>query len=268
MKVSPEFLKNFLNTQRKQYDFISLDDVGILSRSNRKSKRKFIVMTFDDGYRDNYEYALPIFEELRIPFAVYVTNSFPDRTAFLWWYALEDILQQNKRITLSDGRQFRCETKEEKEEAFLSLRQLIIALEQDKLPDEFKKLFCKYEIDYTSYSDTLGLSWSMIQEMANSTYCTVAAHTMNHKTLNKLPEDRLDYEIVQSKKMLEEYIKKPVQHFSYPFGTFNEVGKREIEFVKQCGFSTVCYSFGGRITKKNILKPLELPRNFFGELAR
>lgn len=268
MKVSPEFLKNFLGVQRKQYDFISLDDVAILSRSKQKLKKKFIAMTFDDGYRDNYEYALPVFDEMCIPFTVYVTNSFPDRTAFLWWYILEDILQQNKQITLSDGRQFECETKEEKEKVFLSLRQLVIDLNQDKLPDGFRQLFCKYKIDDTSYNDKLCLSWSMIQEMSNSKYCTIAAHTMNHKALNKLPEDKLDYEIVQAKRILEEYIKKPVQHFSYPFGTPNEVGNRDIAFVKECGFSTACYAFGGCVTKKNMCNPLELPRKFLGELVR
>jgi peptidoglycan/xylan/chitin deacetylase (PgdA/CDA1 family) len=265
MKVSPNFLKNFLKEQKKTCNFISLDELLELPHSRRK--KKCIVMTFDDGYRDNYEYALSIFDEMSIPFVVYITNSFPDKTAFLWWYILEDILRLNKYIVLADGRRFDCETKEKKEAVFLDLRQLILNLNQENLVNEFKNMFCNYEIDFSTYNDTLCLTWDMIKEMSNSQWCTIAAHTMNHKALNKLPEKQLDYEIMQSKKELEEHIGKSVNHFAYPFGTFNEVSGREVEFVKKCKLNTVCYSFGGSFTKKNIGKPFELPRQFLGELV-
>jgi len=265
MKVSPDFLRNFLKEQKKTHDFISLDELLELSRSKREKKR--IVMTFDDGYRDNYEYALPIFDEMSIPFVVYVTNSFPNKTAFLWWYIIEDILKSNKYIVLADGRRFCCETKEEKEDLFLNLRQLILNLNQENLVNEFKNMFRNYEVDFSVYNDELCLSWDMIKEMSNNRCCTIAAHTMNHKALNKLPEEQLDYEINQGKKELEEHIGKAVNHFTYPFGTFNEVSNREIDFVKKCGFNTVCYSFGGNFARKNIRKPLELPRQFLGELT-
>jgi peptidoglycan/xylan/chitin deacetylase (PgdA/CDA1 family) len=268
MKVSPEFLKDFIKERKNTYQFISLDDLYKLSISKQKLKKPFIVMTFDDGYRDNYEYALPVFDELHIPFTVYVTNSFPDKTAFLWWYILEDIIQNNKRLTLSDGEQFICETKKEKEDVFLSCRQLILALNQEKLVDEFASLFNNYKGDYQSYNDSLCLSWNQIQEMSNSSYCTIAAHTVNHKTLNRLTDVELKYEILSGKKVLEEKIGKQVKHFSYPFGTQNEIGIREAEFIKTCGFDTVCYSCGGEINKKNIKRPLELPRVFLGELHR
>jgi len=268
MKVSPEYLKNFLNEHKKTHSFISLDDLYELamSKATVKSKKKFIIMTFDDGYRDNYEYALQIFDEMSIPFTVYVTNSFPDKTAFLWWYVLEDILQKNSNIILSNSEKFDCKTKEEKEKLFLHLRQLVLCLNQENIINEFINLFSNYEISYLQYNNTLCLSWDMIKEMSNSRYCTIAAHTMNHKTLNILPFEQLDKEIVQSKKELEEHIGKKVRHFAYPFGTFSEVGNREVDFIKKCEFYTACYSFGGGITRTNKKKLLELPRNFFGEL--
>jgi len=269
MKVSPEYLKNFLYERRKTHIFLSLDDLYELSISKNKIKnnKEFIVMTFDDGYLDNYEYALPIFDEMSIPFTVYVTNSFPDKTAFLWWYVLEDILWQNNRILLSNGDNFYCQTKKEKENLFLYLRKLILNLNQEDIINEFINLFSNYEISYKNYNNILCLSWEMIKDMSNSRYCTIAAHTMNHKTLNLLPYEQLDTEIIQSKNKIEEYIGKKVNHFAYPFGTFNEISNREIEFIKKCEFYTACYSFGGDITGYNIKKTIELPRKFLGELA-
>jgi len=268
MKVSPEYLKNFLYESKKTHTFISLDELYELATTNKKIRnKKYIVMTFDDGYLDNYEYALPVFDEMAVPFTVYVTNSFPDRTAFLWWYVLEDIIQQNNQIRLSNNEIFDCQTKEKKEKLFLHLRQLILVLNQENIISEFKNLFSNYEISYLSYNNSLCLSWDMIKEMSNSRYCTIAAHTMNHKTLNKLSVEQLDVEIIQSKNKIEEHIGKKVRHFAYPYGTFNEIGDREIEYIKDCGFNTICYSFGGDFTKKNLNRLFELPRKFFGELT-
>jgi peptidoglycan/xylan/chitin deacetylase (PgdA/CDA1 family) len=269
MKVSPEFLENFLYERNKTHEFITLDMLSELVETGKILKKPFIVMTFDDGYRDNYEYALPIFEKMRIPFTVYVTNSFPDKTAFLWWYVLEDILQQNNCIKLSDGEwgsEFSLTSKTEKEEVFLQLRSIILGLNQEKLIEGFAELFHDYTVDVASYNERLCLSWDMIKEMASSSYCTIAAHTINHKTLKLLSDIELEYEIVQGKKALEEKIGKPVNHFAYPFGTYNEVGKREINFVKMNGFDTACCSFGEDVNKKNMINLCELPRVFLGEL--
>jgi peptidoglycan/xylan/chitin deacetylase (PgdA/CDA1 family) len=270
MKVSPEFLSNFLIERSRTHTFISLDTLFELSKTRKRLKKPFLVMTFDDGYRDNYEYALPLFDKMRIPFAVYVTNSFPDKKAFLWWYALEDVLQKNDSIVLSDGTECMCDTKDKKEMAFLRLRTAILALNQGSIEEEFNKLFGNYTADYTAsqYNEELCLSWDMIQEMANSNYCTIAAHTMNHKTLNRLTDTDLEYEILGGRKALEEKTGKRVRHFAYPFGTYNEIGGRETAFLKKCGFDTACYSFGGDVTRKNINNSCELPRVFLGELRR
>jgi peptidoglycan/xylan/chitin deacetylase (PgdA/CDA1 family) len=224
-------------------------------------------MTFDDGYLDNYEYVLPLFDELRIPFAVYITNSFPEKTAFLWWYLLEDIILENDNIILSNGNRYVCRVREEKEHVFIKLRNFILQSNQDNFREKFINLFSNYKIDTSAYNDVLCLSWKNILEMSTSKYCTIGAHTMNHKTLNKLTNIELEYEIIHGKEFLEKKIGKNVKHFSYPFGTFNEIGMREIKFIKKCGFDTACYSFGGEITRRNIIKTLELSRKFFGELS-
>lgn len=71
----------------KGYKFISIDEVcGILSSLEKKSyisrfysalkERKFICVTLDDGYEDNYTNAYPIFQKYNIPFCIYVTTSY------------------------------------------------------------------------------------------------------------------------------------------------------------------------------------------------
>ncbi|MDR0868791.1 MAG: polysaccharide deacetylase family protein [Planctomycetota bacterium] len=268
LKVSPEFLANFIREQRRTRDFISLDDVAEIAAAGKRPPRPFIVMTFDDGYRDNYEYALPIFTEARAPFAVYVANGFPRRAAFLWWYVLEDILLKNAQITLSDGSAFTCSTKAEKEDLFLQLRARILSSAQENLSADFRALFANYEFDAAEYAEKLCANWDEVVALSRSPYCTIGAHTLNHYALNRLTADALENEIIGSKNELEQKLGGgTIRHFAYPYGTPNEVSSREIDFVVQrTDFTTACYADGGEVKARHLRRPRELPRVFLGEL--
>jgi peptidoglycan/xylan/chitin deacetylase (PgdA/CDA1 family) len=269
IKLSPEWLENFLKEKCKDNTFISLDELYELSQQKRpKLNRPFIGMTFDDGYHDNYEYALPIFDKLHIPFTVFVTNSFPDGTAFLWWYALEEILQNNDKIKLANGKEYDCGTKEQKEDIFLEIRALILKLEQKNLLEEFSKLLPGYQFDNASIVAESCLAWQEVQEMAQSQYCTIGSHTINHLALNQLTDEEMKNEIIGGKKALEAKVGQSVNHFSYPFGTPNEVGEREINAAKAAGFKTACLAVDGQVTNKDIKDSFSYPRIFLRELQR
>ena len=68
--------------------------------TQRDFKRRFVCITFDDGYRDLLQWACPILKKNNVPFALYVPTSFPDRIGELWWVALERVIAKNDRIAL------------------------------------------------------------------------------------------------------------------------------------------------------------------------
>ena len=79
--------------------------------------RRFVCLTFDDGYRDTLEFAYPILKAAGVPFAVYVATSFADRLGELWWLALEAVIAKNDQIGLvidGDNRSFDCASVAEK----------------------------------------------------------------------------------------------------------------------------------------------------------
>ena len=90
MKVTPDFLDSLIIKLKEKYDIIPLTEVP--SRLKQKNKRKFIVFTMDDGYKDNLTKALPVFKKHNAPYTIFVTTDFPDKKAVLWWYELEDNL--------------------------------------------------------------------------------------------------------------------------------------------------------------------------------
>ena len=71
LKISPEFLEKFIiDCKSKGYDFISLDELFLILKNKQKVSKK-IIFTIDDGYKDNYTHAYPIFKKYKVPFTIY-----------------------------------------------------------------------------------------------------------------------------------------------------------------------------------------------------
>jgi len=247
MKISPQFLEKFIiELKNKGYDFISLDELFEILQSGKKVKKK-IIFTLDDGYKDNFAIAYPIFKKYKVPFTVYITTCFPEKSAILWWYILEDLILKNEEILLANGTRFRCKTFKEKEKAFMAIRALILKLDHNNFLKELNSLFKNYEINWFQRNEELCMSWEDIVTLSNDPLVTIGSHTKNHLVLSRLSEENIIKEIVEANELIEEKIGKKVEHFAYPFGGIEEVCKREMEIVKKLGFKTVVTTRRGTI---------------------
>lgn len=249
MKVSPEFLEQFILERLDKYEFLSLDQVVEVVNKKKKLTRPFIVFTFDDGYVDNYIHAFPIFQKYNIPFIIYISTGFIDRFSLLWWHQLEDIIMNNTSVRLSNGMCFSCESSTEKENSFLAIRKIILELPTIDFDNQLRELLSHYSLNFETYSNELMLTWDQIQQMTKISLCTIGAHTITHRRLSELSTKDLNKEITESKKIIEEKIKKDILHFAYPFGTSLEVNMRVVEAVKHSGFVSAINSNGGVVRK-------------------
>ena len=79
LEVTPDWLEHkILEYQQKGYTFVPID---ALPKNGR-----WICVTIDDGYRDNYTVAYSLLKRLHVPFTVYVTTGFIDNRLPMWWY--------------------------------------------------------------------------------------------------------------------------------------------------------------------------------------
>jgi len=260
MRISPEFLEQFVNELMKQgYSFINLDRLHeILISGERVSKQ--VVFTLDDGYKDNFEIAYPIFKKLNIPFTIYVTTSFPNKEALLWWYLLEDLILANDEITLYQNDKYRCHSFEERNDLFLKIRRVILSLEQCDLSNELKRMFSHYDIDWIAKCNELAMSWDDIISLSKDSLATIGGHTKNHYALNKLCKSDIIKEVEGANKLIESKIGKAVSHFAYPFGTRHEVGITEFDVIKELGLKTTTTTRRGPIYKEHVNYLECLPR--------
>src|SRR5258708_31426215 len=87
LEVAPEFLRATLaHLRSRDIDIITMDE-SRRRLNERDFSRRFACFTFDDGYRDNRDFALPVMREFDAPFTWFVASDFAEGTGRLWWAA-------------------------------------------------------------------------------------------------------------------------------------------------------------------------------------
>ena len=186
-----------------------------------------IAVTFDDGYKDNLTYALPILKKYNIPATIYITTRLPEGDCRMWWYELEELCYSHNSIVFTikgKSYNFKIQDRTQKTRCFRKIHNLIQSLSeneqkllmgfirQGKKPKNYKK-YC--------------LTWGEIQQLDREPLITIGAHTHSHANMKQLTIEEMEKEILTSKLLLEEKIGHTIDHFAYPYGTSNEVGSRE-----------------------------------------
>lgn len=247
IEITPQFLEQTIKAYlTKGYRFVDLDEVHKQLSGSLKSKNKFVCFTLDDGYRDNYEVAYPIFKKYNCPFTVYVSTDFPDNKAVVWWYVLDDIIMNNDKLVLSDGSEYFCGNIEEKDSTFYAIHKKISGVKPELLKQTFLDWFSAYEFSFEQKVGDLSLTNEQIKLLAEDNLCTIASHTVTHPRLADMTIEQQRFELTESKIKLESLIRKDVHHFSYPFGNHNA---DTISLAQECGYKTATFAWGGHTRK-------------------
>ncbi len=260
MSVTPDYLEScIIYFLERNYQILSLDKVydSLKSGSNKK---KFVCFTFDDGYVDIYRYVYPLFNKYNLPFTAFITTGFPDKEAFMWWEMLDDMILTKDCVKFPKGNNFRCSTWTEKNSVFKMLVQEFLTYKPHELKDILQGLLGLDERDLYNKQEGIVASWDQIIEMSNNPNVTIGSHTVNHSNLYYLTTNEIEYEILESKAILESKIKRKVDHFSYPFGSKPEAGNRQIAILKNQGFKTATTTRTGNIFPEHIHSLGSLPR--------
>ena len=254
MEVTPQYLESLIQYLLKlNYDIISLDSVYERLEKGHTGK-KFIAFTFDDGYYDNLLHAFPILKKYNIPFTIYVATNYPDGRLTPWWYPLEELILKNDRLEFKEDGQFKnfiCKTLPDKEVTFHNIRTLLMGGPHADLLTRVNNFFDNFNVDLYEATKGYMLNWDQIKELNREEIVNFGAHTLNHLALNRLSKNNATDEILNSKQRLESELQNKVDHFSYPFGSSEEVNEREFSIAKQCGFKTSTTARWGNIFKKH-----------------
>jgi peptidoglycan/xylan/chitin deacetylase (PgdA/CDA1 family) len=262
LKVTPDFLESVVRaTLDADFDVIALDDVR--DRLEAGSERPFACFTLDDGYRDNREYAYPIFKRHRIPFTIYVPSDFADGRPDLWWVTLERVLRSASHITLAmngEGRHYPLTTTGEKDAAYHEIYWWLRSIPEQLARAAVAELAQAQDIDDRAAHADLFMRWDELRELARDPLVTIGAHTTSHVALAKLSEQDARTEIAENIAHIEAELGRPCRHLSYPYGCAASAGTREFQIARELGLETAVTTQKGLIHPEHAQALTALPR--------
>jgi len=261
LEITPEFLDAVLaRLNALGFTIVSLDEA---LKTGRRAERPFAVLTFDDGYKDTRDFALPILERHQAPFTMFVATGFAERTARLWWVELEEAIRRLPQIAVEiDGVKIALPsaTTAEKYAAFAQLYWRLREGPEEVLLDVIGRLAATAGIDSAALAGDLCLDWAGIEEMARHKLCTIGVHTLTHPRLAKLSEANMRHEIVESRRLIEAHIGRLAEHLSFPVGDRASAGEREVRAAAELGFASAVTTRPGMIFPEHESHRTALPR--------
>lgn len=264
LEVAPEFLRVTLEHLRSHdIDVISMDEVHERLLQGRFARR-FAAFTFDDGYRDNRDFALPVLREFDAPATIYVASDFAEGTGLLWWTALEAVIAKAEQIDVQMGGSavsFDTSTPAAKQAAFDRLHDWLRMLPgEHDLQREIASLCARHDVDAAALCRGLCLSWDELRPLSDDPLVTIGAHSITHCNLAKQREEIAAQEINVSRERIEHVLQRPVLHLAYPYGDRHAAGDREFTLARAGGFKTAVTTRPGMLFSESIGHLTALPR--------
>jgi peptidoglycan/xylan/chitin deacetylase (PgdA/CDA1 family) len=262
--VSPENFTEQMKLLKENYNPLPIGQL-VEAINKHDIPDKGVVVTFDDGYLDNFSQALPILEACQIPATVFVTTSNVSEQREFWWDELENILLKPskfpKSLTLHiDGHDNTWHTSNmiERNKArrsiHLHLRSMNFYARQQVLDDLAEQVGKARETRNAHRSITK----EDLRQLSLSKLITIGAHTVTHPILSSLPYEKQYKEFQESRLSIEGIINKSVEYCSYPYGSNEDFNNNSLKAVRKCDFRGACTTIH-RIVDRST-DPIKLPR--------
>ena len=269
--VTPGNFNAHLAHLASDYNVLDADRFLYHVKNRKAFPARSVFVTFDDGYADNYQEALPLLTAQRVPALFYITTSKINTSYELWWDDLERILLTTGNLPPVlhiniNGQtwQYATGTLTAIREAYYALQQILRFCKPDVIEAAMQQLYDWAGKDATGRPSHRLMTWEEVKGMGEAGYATVGCHTHRHPAVGMLSYEEQYTEIGKSKEILEGVLNTPQVHFSYPFGGRKFLGSKRyynadsIKACKALGLQMVSANYHGQVHSWS--NPYALPR--------
>lgn len=250
---------------KRNYDVITPSEVP---DARRRGRGRYVMVTFDDGYRDNYDLAFPILRAHGVPATFFICTGYIDQPRIAWWDEIAWMIRTSDSPALPAGEWFTAEIPLSADDRTEAVRAAL---------KRFKELSGERTAGYLEFlrsatgrtagwiGSDLWMTWEMIRQLQRAGM-TIGAHTVNHHLLGKLDETEQEREIVVSRDRIASEVGVAPTAFAYPVGSrtaFNETTKT---LLKRHGFESA-FSFYGGLQRFEPFDPYDIRRAHVGHIA-
>ncbi|MBB5752409.1 polysaccharide deacetylase family protein [Prosthecomicrobium pneumaticum] len=259
LSVTPEGLDAAITLARGMgFAPAALDDLP--RRLAEEPERRFVVFTLDDGYRDNAEWAAPVFRRHGVPYTIFLTEGFFARTHTLWWETAERLVGLPHPLRLDLGRRaltLPLATPADRHRAFAEIAALVLKGDEDAAVAALDRAAVDHGIDPHALTAELTLDAAGLAALAADPLARFGAHTVSHVALPRVPPARLAAELARSADAIAGVTGHRPASFAYPYGF---AGAREFQAAAEAGFSLAVTTRPGVLTARRMRQPTALPR--------
>jgi len=224
---------------QQNFDVITAKELSALIKAGNAHKGRYAILTFDDGYIDNYTIAYPILKRYHCPAIMYIATDFINQSIIPWWDESAWLVKNNDSELFS-ALNWNLPGDINTLPTAQKIKQLLLAIKKERrLTIEQKMAILRQNAQHTfnvkSNTESLFMTWGMLREMASNNI-DIGSQTCSHPILSHLSESAQFTEISQSKAILEAELKQPIMSFAYPVGGVDSFTTATQSLVKQAGY--------------------------------
>jgi len=236
---------------KRHFQIVSLDELVEIIRRNPKSfPKNLVVITFDDGYRNNYQHAYPILLEYGVPATIFLTADYIGTNDMLWTDKLNYMFKDTKADVLeleSPPMKFSLGSATEKLIALKATRDVLKSVDNEERDKLLAQIAAKLSVSENGKRREM-LSWEEVQEMQKNGIA-FGAHTTKHSILTRIPLEQAEQEIIDSKSAIEKHLGCEVSYFAYPNGLEADFNDDIIRIVQEAGFRGAVTNINGFVSQ-------------------
>ena len=225
----------------RRFRIVGLPEAIDLLDGRTPLRRPTVLLSFDDGYLDNYQLAFPLLARYGVPAAFFLPTAFVGTGVIPWWDAIASLIKRSPKtsieLTLPSRRTFRL-TPPHREHTIrdvLNIYKSASALDADRLLAELETA-CDVSLPSTHESPARNfLNWNEAREM-QAAGMHFGSHSHTHSILSKLPLTNQIEELRLSREILERELGRPVDTFAYPVGDRSSFNADTLRALSETGY--------------------------------
>ncbi len=232
-------------------------DKGTNPRGSSKAGKPVALVTFDDGYRDNFDAALPILRKLGVPATFFISTGFLDAARLPWWDHVACVLKRTRVPGLSlerwpgdvDPIVIDLGPISSGQQRTMAITMVVRSFLDGAIEDEPWFLAqldeqAEMPIDSRTLGRELFMNLDQIRQLAHAGM-SVGSHGQSHRALAGLDDSAQRHELTESKRFLENSLGFDIKALAYPFGWGGTFTARTMQLAIEAGYYLAFSSLEG-----------------------
>lgn len=268
LHISPDIFYDEMLYLAKHYDVISMDEYYQKLKDDTFNGKE-VVITFDDGYRNNLTVAAPILKSLNLPFTVFVSVKHIEQGKLFPTFINRVVLLEGniKHIKINClDKDVTFQTDRQRQEFLNELNYLLKHSDirnVNLICEQLLSNLSKEETERIShkYSSDMPMNWEELTELKNIPGCTVGSHCMDHFICNSYQtEEETRWQIMESRRVIREKLGVNCDYIAYPNGNIpqGDISDCAKKAVEEAGYKMAFTTMPMRLSKDS--DPFLLPR--------